>query len=707
MDSFVLGNLVSMRNWGYAMDYMGRMWLKLQDGMPEYFVVAIGAHQKIMKVMGPRVLLALIVCLLSFTAARAQYNTERLVMIGRSALFYEDYVLSMQYFNQAISAKPYLYEPWFFRGVAKYYLEDYAGTERDCTEALKRNPYVVNIYELRGLARIQQKKYADAAADYSHALRYDPENRGLWHNRVLCRIQNKEYDTALSELDTIQARWSHYAAAWAMRADVYMQQKDTTQAIEALQKSLDIDPYDGQTWAARSIISLSREEWAEAEEQLNHAIHLLPKRGGYYINRALARFNQNNLRGAMADYDMALDLEPNNFLGHYNRGLLRAQVGDDNRAITDFDFVLRLEPENMLALFNRAVLLDKTGDLHGAIRDYSKVIAEFPNFWTGLEARAACYRRLGMTKKAEADEFTVYKARLYKHLYGTQPRLDPSQMRKRSDEDMEKYNQLVVEDQQEPERAYKNDYRGRVQDRVANLEMQPMFALSLEKTHDEVRANIAFDRDVDALNQEHRSKARTVHVTCGHPTLSDERSSHYFMYIDSLTAAMNRSHDTDMAVDVLFLRALAYTVIQDYQQAIEDLTTYLQIDSTSVLALWQRAACQARIGLFQASEGANTELVTASVLADLNHALDLRPHNAYLFYDRGCIHARRNNLQQAINDFTSAIHYEANLAEAYFNRGLCHLNNGDKEKANADLGKAGELGLYAAYSVMKRHTTNR
>ena len=32
----------------------------------------------------------------------AQFNTDRLVMIGRSALYYEDYVLSIQYFNQAI-----------------------------------------------------------------------------------------------------------------------------------------------------------------------------------------------------------------------------------------------------------------------------------------------------------------------------------------------------------------------------------------------------------------------------------------------------------------------------------------------------------------------------------------------------------------------------------------------------------------------------
>ena len=638
---------------------------------------------------------------LSLVTSLAQYNIDRLVTIGRSALYFEDYVLSMQYFNQAITAKPYLYEPWFFRGVAKYYLDDYAGAESDCSEAIKRNPYVVSLYELRGLSRIQQKKYGEAISDYTHALKYDPENRNLWHNRVLCRIQNEEYPEALAELDTIQQRWSQFARAYNMRADVYMQMKDTTQAIDALSRSLTIDPYDGQTWAARSIISLSREEWDSAEVQLNHAIHLMPEHAGSHINRALARFNQNNLRGAMADYDMALDLEPNNFLGHYNRGLLRAQVGDDNRAITDFDFVLRLEPDNMLALFNRAVLLDKTGDLQAAIRDYSKVIDEFPNFWTGLEFRAACYRRLGMTKLAEQDEFTVYKARLYKHLFGTQPRLDPSQIRKRSDEDVEKYNQLVVEDEQEPEREYQNDYRGKVQNRKVDIDYQPMFALSLEPPRSDVRQNVAFDRHVDELNQQHL--ARTLYINNSHLALDNSSSSDYFQLIDSLTTAIQQSKETSVAVGALLIRAVAYSAIQNYEAAIEDLSTYLHIDTTSVVALWQRAACQSRINQFQASEGTNIDLKTANVLGDLNHALALSPQNAWLLYNRGNVHAQRHEYRQAIDDYSAALQIEPELAEAYYNRGLCHINEGRKTEGVADLSRAGEQGLYTAYSLIKKY----
>ena len=176
---------------------------------------------------------------------QAQFNTDRLVMIGRSALYYEDYVLSIQYFNQAISQKPWLYEPWFFRGVAKYYLDDFRGAENDCSEAIERNPYVTSAYELRGLCRINQKRYADAVLDYDRALRYDPENQGLWHNRILCLIQEKAYDRALAQIDSMTARWSKYARAYAMQAEVYLLQKDTTKAVKSLDKSLELDPYDG------------------------------------------------------------------------------------------------------------------------------------------------------------------------------------------------------------------------------------------------------------------------------------------------------------------------------------------------------------------------------------------------------------------------------------------------------------------------------
>ena len=42
MDSFELGNLDSMRDWGHAKDYVEGMWLMLQQEKPDDFVLATG-----------------------------------------------------------------------------------------------------------------------------------------------------------------------------------------------------------------------------------------------------------------------------------------------------------------------------------------------------------------------------------------------------------------------------------------------------------------------------------------------------------------------------------------------------------------------------------------------------------------------------------------------------------------------------------------
>ena len=52
----------------------------------------------------------------------AQINTDRVMLMGRNALYYEDYVLAIQRFNMVINAKPWLGEPYFYRGLAKFYL---------------------------------------------------------------------------------------------------------------------------------------------------------------------------------------------------------------------------------------------------------------------------------------------------------------------------------------------------------------------------------------------------------------------------------------------------------------------------------------------------------------------------------------------------------------------------------------------------------
>ena len=407
----------------------------------------------------------------------------------------------------------------------------------------------------------------------------------------------------------------------------------------------------------------------------------------------------------MEDYDLALDLEPNNFLAHYNRGLLRLQVGDDNRAIEDFDYVLSLEPDNMMALFNRATLLDRTGNLRAAIRDYSRVIEEFPNFWTGLHYRAGCYRRLGMTAKAEMDEFRILKAQMDKHL-GKQPRWSRAKlaaMRKKSEIDPNKYDQIVVEDEPSGEREYKSEYRGKVQNNRAEAQYQPFISLSLFGYKNALTNYHPYDSAIDAVNR----KLSTVQLTIAtlRTQLSEEEIHRQYQAVDTLNAIIAKAGDIGRTMVHVLARSVAYGIGQNYEDAMKDADVCLSADSTSALAWWQRAVCNARLADFETGTTLQTvSLRLASVNADFAMAEKYDPDNAYILYSHGTFLAHRKDYVRAIALLSKAIDIDPRLAEAYFNRGLAYINSGDKVKGNADLGRAGELGLYSAYSLIKANS---
>ena len=149
-------------------------------------------------------------------------------------------------------------------------------------------------------------------------------------------------------------------------------------------------------------------------------------------------------------------------------------------------------------------------------------------------------------------------------------------------------------------------------------------------------------------------------------------------------------------------RAIAHTEVQNYLDAINDLTAYLQIDSTSTLAYWQRAVCQCRISMYETSKGMDAKLRIASALSDFEKALKKDNKNAYLYYNIGNIYAQNKDYTKAITFYDKALKIDSRLAEAYYNRGLANIYNKKTTIGISDLSKAGELGIYDAYSAIKK-----
>ncbi|MBP3711909.1 MAG: tetratricopeptide repeat protein [Bacteroidaceae bacterium] len=628
----------------------------------------------------------------------AQINTDRVLLMGRNALYYEDYVLAIQRFNMVINVKPWLGEPYFYRALAKFYLEDYQGAEIDAGHAVERNPYALNHYVLRALCRINQNRYALAEEDYRKAISINPLDHNSWHNIVLCQIELKEYARADSSLDVMLRHWGKEPEQYTMKAQVALLRADTVQAEKWADRALELDEYDGKAWSMKAMFQGNRKEYKEAEASLDKAIVQLPRMAGLYVNRALARYNQDNLRGAMSDYDACLDLEPRNYLAHYNRGLLRANVGEDNLAIEDFNFVLELEPDNTIALYNRALLLDNIGDYKGAIRDISAVIKDYPEFWDGYRQRAAIKRKIGDVNGAERDEFKVLQARLD----AAQGKKHPVRTRKKSEHNIEDYAALVEEDEHEEENEYVSEYRGKVQNRQTELQPEPIYSLTYYRKESETNTYVAYLPDLERLNAG-QTLPRQLFLTDNEAPMTEKQTEAHQASALALTEELEQKPGDK---DLLMRRALDYYHIRDFENAVSDMNALIQEHGPDALALILRAQCRfAQLEVSRTTASASDlRLGYLMAVQDFSKASDLMPDVPFLHYNIGCVQVQLADYMAAQKSFSRALELDPHFPSAYYGRGVAYILGGQTEQGLSDLSQAGELGLYTAYNLIKKYS---
>lgn len=645
--------------------------------------------------------------------AKAQINTDRMMSVGRTALYFDDYVLSIQYFNQVINAKPYLAEPYFYRAVAKLSLEDYRGAEQDCNNALSRNPFVVNSYQVRGLARVYQGRYEDAISDFREGLRLDPDNRSLRHNLILCLARNGQEAEAILATDTLIASSPKYAPAMAMRSDLLWEQGDSAGALEWVNKALDVNRYDADMLHHRGVMLARMERYEEAEQDMDRSIYLNPANAGAYITRAMVRYFRDNLNGALADYDMSIMIDPANVTGHYNRGNLRAQIGDDNRAIEDFDIVIDAEPDNLLAIFYRGILRDNTGDYRGAEQDMTRVLEEYPQFIQGYQIRSEVREKLGNRRGAQEDALVVMRDqnRRFNNAMGYSDDQsetdDDGKTRERGDKNVRNYRKIVVDENLENSTGFSSEYRGKVQNRNVDVKYLEPYRLTYYKDNEQTVSAVHGSKVVEELSASGCFMSELL-LENNEVQLDEKQIDRLFADIGLRT--QNISDNPGTADCLLLARAIDFALLQDFTNAESDIDSAISINPDNWALWFCRAQVRSRsIQVKRAEQEQDSQQKESSsdigyqfVIRDLTRAIELEPSFAYAYYNRGTFYAMTNDMHAALMDFDKAIELDETLAEAWYNRGLVLVLLNRMDDAFRDLSRAGELGIYSAYNIIKR-----
>lgn len=660
-------------------------------------------------------------------AASAQINTDQVMRIGRNALYFEDYILSIQYFNQVIKAKPWLAEPYFYRAVAKFYLEDYRGAEADATEAIKRNQFITDAYQIRGIARQTLHEDSAAVADYDIGLTMLPEEKTFLLNKAVAEQTLERYDASAATYARLLEIYPSYDRAFLGRAQLQLARGDTIAALADVGRCIEHNKANADAYVLRSDIRVRHlNEYDSALLDMDEAIKLQPREAGYFINRAYIKYKLDDYFGSMADYDYALQLDPQNLTAHLNRGLLRYEVQDDDKAIEDFSFVIAHDPKNMMARFNRAELYTRTGQYRKSIPDYDallEVVDDMPGLYY---ARSEAKRRSGDTRggMADYDQAKRMIAQIrrnpgrYSNIDATTTPEQLAASEETADDVKAKFQTLLTVDTDNPVKPqYENRERGRVQDNRFAIDPEPMFALTYDSDAARLGASSHFTAELTDINESHQLPA-TLYLSV-HPLQQDEQSiGRRFASIDYFTAAI--STNPGRAIDH-FARAIDYITVKDYDAAIADLNAAISLSPKFALAYFARA--NARYSRLQsrkadiADDGSATtpEAKAAAMMlqqderneialinADFNTTLALSPRMLYAYYNKGCLLLAMGDLTEAISAFTKALELRPDLGEAYYNRGLTYLRLGNREPGIADLSRAGEYGITPSYSVLKR-----
>ena len=639
---------------------------------------------------------------------KAQINTDRMMSVGRTALYFDDYVLSIQYFNQVINAKPYLAEPYFYRAVAKLSLEDYRGAEQDCDNCLSRNPFMVNAYQVRGLALVYQGRYEDAMKAFREGLRLDRSNISMQHNLILCLMRLGRDEEVIHASDTLLEASPKYAPVMAMRSDVLWEMGDSTGALEWVNKALDVNRYDPMMLYHRGVMLARMERYEEAEADMDRSIYLDPTIAGTYIARAMVRYFRDNLNGALDDYDMSINIDPSTVTGHYNRGNLRAQIGDDNRAIEDFDFVIAAEPDNLMAIFYRGILRNQTGDYRGAEQDITRVLEEYPHFTQGYQMRSEVREKLGNMRGAEEDAMVVIREqnRRFNNAMGyaddDEDKEDEGKTRERGDKNVRNYRKIVVDEDLENSTGFTSEYRGKVQNRNVDVQYLEPYRLTYYKDNTKEISFVYSSRSIEELS--HTGCFMSAIELENHEVqLSERQIDRLFADIGLRTQYI--SDNASNAGCLLLARAIDFFLLQDFRNAESDLDLAVKVDPDNWAVWFCRAQVKFRsIQVKRAEqEGENIgEISYQSVIRDLTQAIELEPSFAFGYYNRATLYAMTNDMPAALADFDKAIELDETLAEAWYNRGLVLVLLNRMDEAFSDLSHAGELGIYSAYNIIKR-----
>jgi len=666
-------------------------------------------------------------------SAFSQLNTDQYFYIGRSRIYFGNYVSAIENLNIVIKLRPNLPEPYYYRGMAKHYIDDFRGAKNDYDKALEIKPFYPEAYMYRGMANYELKNYKEALSDYSKALEYKSDDQAIYNNRGITKAAIEDLDGAIA---------------------------DYTRAIE-------LDPMIANTYLNRSSAKQMKNDLDGAIKDCDAAIRIRPHFSGAYLMRGIAKFEKEDYAGALKDYDICIRLDPKMAQAFVNRGIVKHKLEDTQGAIPDYDMAIKLDPDIAVAWLNRGIAKE-TLKISGFEADFAVAeqldpkFAQFRKRLSAEQEREKQRRMYGFVlptanqnqksqnqtgqnntnsqpasqqpatgqQTAQGQQQVNASGAAVNHSNALAQNKQPNGATPDSASVARKDGKGPVTQKRSRRNIVVNDEgdvketeitRGMVQNRNVKIELQPEFIISIfHKDSVDYERLQYYSMEVDALNRKNNNQPFML-ITNKPLGNDDWRSDEYNENIHLLDKTIQSSKKNS---DTFFNRGILYELLKNYNQAIEDYDRAIKMDGRNILAYFSRANTMIKRVDFIRMPGLLPEPTTLNIngtkadadapkeekildyediIKDYESILYMNPRFIFAWFNMANTKVKKKDYLGAINDYSKAIELEPDFAEAYFNRGLTRIYLEDLEGGSLDLSKAGELGLTEAYNVIKRY----
>lgn len=693
----------------------------------------------------------------SFSFAFGQWNTDRIMNIGRNALYFEDYVLAIQYFNQVIKIKPYLAEPYMFRAMAKVSLGDYLGSEQDCNEAIKLNPFIPYAYYTRGFARKNLEKYGDAISDFTKALEFDPDNSNYLANRIEAKERNKDFKGAITDLTYFKkinpkAKGIEYEIGRIMLSD-----NDTTGAEEMVRKNIQIDstmelsykllahikekkndikgaindlkelkkinPKSENVDVEMGRLYLAINDTVSALRAFNNSIDTEPNKPYAYGIRAFIHMVRNDEKSALEDYSKAIE-KGSEYVGDYiNRGILNVKKYNFNQALNDYNYAILLDRTNSLAYYNRALLRNNLGDKNNALTDLERVLELDAQNEEALLQKANLELSLGMLDESIADFETILKS--YKYFAPAYYSLAEAYEKKGDKRTSNYYKSLVFEIINNKD-YYKRKQQLEPKNKIVKVSSSTSIVTQSQTLADKLSSQSEDKFKKSIYTDKLRGKVQDNYAELTYIQNADLT----FEDIDSVLSSTNRFHDLILEFNRQnkFSKRLKLAVNSKLINAGNVQSHFEQIEKLSEKIKQQPADADlyfARAIEFETVQDYN------SALEDLNRAIDINGNLALAYFLRGNVRIKimeveantvsenkdeknqpafqnktdeknKLNMLKVLEDYDKVIALNPDFTFVYYNKGNFLANQKDYRASVSNYSKAIELDPYFSEAYFGR-----